>query len=69
MSMPNKKLIPFTTEEANAIKAMLYNVNANHKCCNPSHKSWIDGYMKNDTDRIGREGIYKESEQSEESEC
>ena len=32
--MAKKNLSPFTREETNAFKAMLYNVNASNHCCN-----------------------------------
>lgn len=37
---------PFTREEILEIKAMLYNVNTSHHCCNPAPISWAVGYQE-----------------------
>lgn len=66
--MAKKNLSPFTPEETNAFKAMLYNVNASNHCCNPAPVSWAQGYQFDEKDRIGREGLYSD-EQKEEENC
>ena len=66
--MAKKNLSPFTREETNAIKAMLYNVNASNHCRNPAPVSWAQGYQFDEIDRIGREGLYAD-EQKEEENC
>lgn len=66
--MAKKNLSPFTPEETNAFKAMLYNVNASNHCCNPAPVSWAQGYQFDEIDRIGREGLYAD-EQKEEENC
>lgn len=66
--MAKKNLSPFTPEETNAFKAMLYNVNASNHCCNPAPVSWAQGFQFDEIDRIGREGLYAD-EQKEEENC
>lgn len=66
--MAKKNPSPFTPEETNAIKAMLYNVNASNRCCNPAPFCWAQGYQFDEIDRIGREGLYAD-EQKEEENC
>ena len=61
--MAKKNHSPFTPEEINAIKAMLYNVNTSNHCCNPAPFSWTQGYQFDEIDRIGREGLYKDSDE------
>ena len=63
--MAKKNLSPFTREETNAFKAMLYNVNASNHCCNPAPVSWAQGYQFDEIDRIGREGLYADEQKEE----
>lgn len=37
---------PFSREEIDEFKAMLYAVNTSFKCCNPAPVSWVDGYQR-----------------------
>ena len=64
--MAKKNISPFTREETNAFKAMLYNVNASNHCCNPAPVSWAQGYQFDEIDRIGREGLYADEQKEEE---
>lgn len=36
---------PFTLDEINAFKAMLYSVNTSHRCINPAPFSWVQGFQ------------------------
>lgn len=36
---------PFTLDEINAFKAMLYSVNTSHRCINPAPFSWAQGFQ------------------------
>lgn len=36
---------PFTAEEIDAFKTMLYSVNTSFRCCNPAPFSWVKGYQ------------------------
>lgn len=37
---------PFSREEIDEFKAMLYAVNTSFRCCNPAPISWVDGYQR-----------------------
>lgn len=67
--MAKKNLSPFTPEEADAFRAMLYGVNSAHSCCNPPHISWIRGFQYDEADRIGRKGLYAEYGEQKECNC
>ena len=64
--MAKKEKCPFSPEEINAFKAMLYNVNTSNHCMNPAPMTWIKGFQYDECDRIGREGLYKEEQKDEE---
>lgn len=45
----NKKVhkdCPFTAEEIDEFKAMLYNVNTSFHCCNPAPVSWTAAWQR-----------------------
>lgn len=46
MALKVSKDCPFTADEIDWFKSMLYRVNTSNRCCNAAPVSWVAGYQR-----------------------